>query len=138
MLSSSLDVFEARLPEQTADHDFGLLQAIDERLAMYGWVTNTGIKFVIVVDMEGKPADTLGNRNNVIIGVRDSDLKTAFRALQNAYIRLLRNPFYDPEDHSPQGSKAELNAGSIQISSPMFIREVERIGRDWFPGIQSL
>lgn len=138
MLSSSLDIFEARLPEQTADHDFGLLQAIDERLAMYGWVTNTGVKFVIVVDMEGKPADSNASKNNTVLGVRESDFKPAFRALQNAYIRLLRNPFYNPDDHSPQGQRAERTVGSIQIHSPMFIREVERIGLNWYPGIQTL
>ena len=138
MLSSSLDIFEARLPEQTADHDFGLLQAIDERLAMYGWVTNTGVKFVIVVDMEGKPPDQNASRGSVILGVRDSDFKPAFRALQNAYIRLLRNPFYDPDDHSPQGARANEMTGSLQIQSPAFMREVERIGLAWYPGIQAI
>jgi len=44
LLSSCLDIFEARLPHKTADQDFGLLQAVDERLAMYGWLTNTGVK----------------------------------------------------------------------------------------------
>ena len=137
MLSSSLDIFEARLPEQTADHDFGLLQALDERLSMYGWVTNTGVKFVIVVDMEGRESDATTSRNSVVLGIRDSDFKPAFRALQSAYIRLLRNPFYDPDDHSPlEPAPGQLR--SLQIMSPMFSKEVERIGHTWYPGIQTL
>jgi len=71
-------------------------------------------------------------------GVRDSDLKPAFRALQNAYIGLLRNPFYDPDHHSPVTAKAERRVGSTQITSKGFIREVRRIGDGWYPGVGSL
>lgn len=74
LLSSSLDIFEARLPHKTADQDFGLLQAVDERLAMYGWLTNTGVKFVIIVDMEGRPA-TADTKISAAVGLRDADLK---------------------------------------------------------------
>jgi hypothetical protein len=63
------------MPQKTADQDFGLLQAIDERLAMYGWLTNTGIKFVIIVDMEGRPATANDPRTIAPVGLRDSDLK---------------------------------------------------------------
>jgi hypothetical protein len=75
LLSSCLDIFEARLPHKTADQDFGLLQAVDERLAMYGWLTNTGVKFVIVVDMEGKAAAAQDGKSSTAIGLRDADLK---------------------------------------------------------------
>ncbi|KAK5004381.1 hypothetical protein LTR39_006183, partial [Cryomyces antarcticus] len=63
------------MSHKTVDQDFGLLQAVDERLAMYGWLTNTGIKFVIVVDMEGRPASATDARNGAIVGLRDADLK---------------------------------------------------------------
>ena len=63
------------MPHKTADQDFGLLQAVDERLAMYGWLTNTGVKFVIVIDMEGRPATANDARINTTIGLRDSDVK---------------------------------------------------------------
>lgn len=56
MLNSCLDIFEARMPAKTIGHDFGLLHALDERIAMYGWLLNTGVKLVIVVDMEGRTA----------------------------------------------------------------------------------
>ena len=75
LLSSCLDIFEARLPHKTADQDFGLLQAVDERLAMYGWLTNTGVKFVIVVDMEGRPATAQDSKAATAVGLRDADLK---------------------------------------------------------------
>lgn len=75
---------------------------------MYGWLTNTGVKFVIVVDMEGRPATALDSKTSTAVGLRDADMKPvslklsrqaslsnihqAFRALQTAYIKLLRNP----------------------------------------------
>ena len=42
---------------------------------MYGWLTNTGVKFVIVVDMEGRPATAFDNKAAAAIGLRDSDFK---------------------------------------------------------------
>lgn len=75
MLSSCLDIFEIRMPHKTVDQDFGLLQAIDERLAMYGWLTNTGVKLVIIVDMEGRAASSSDSKNSAALGIRDSDLK---------------------------------------------------------------
>jgi trafficking protein particle complex subunit 2 len=75
VLSSCLDIFEARIPHKTADQDFGLLQALDERLATYGWLTNTGVKFIIVIDMEGRPMTATDARVNTTIGLRDSDVK---------------------------------------------------------------
>jgi trafficking protein particle complex subunit 2 len=76
MLNSSLDIFEARMPSKTIGHDFGLLHALDERIALYGWLLNTGVKLVIVVDMEGRVAT--GNAANAAVvaglGLRNSDL----------------------------------------------------------------
>lgn len=74
MLNSCLDIFEARIPTKTIGHDFGLLHALDERIAMYGWVTNTGVKLVIVVDMEGRPANSGGPSKAAILGLKDRDL----------------------------------------------------------------
>ncbi|KAF1849967.1 Sedlin [Cucurbitaria berberidis CBS 394.84] len=134
LLSSCLDIFEARLPHKTADQDFGLLQAVDERLAMYGWMTNTGVKFVVVVDMEGRPATALDSKSATAVGLRDADLKPAFRALQTAYIMLLRNAFYSP----PIAANIEQRLGSTQITSRNFIREVQRIAGAWYPGVTNI
>jgi len=174
LLSSALDIFQARLPHKPADQDFGLLHAVDERLAMYGWLTNTGVKFVVIVDMEGRVATNLDSKVAMSVGLRDADLKPvsldfvlcfpirpplvdvssarirlvcfcfqshisqAFRALQTAYISLLRNPFYDPDAHTPSAAQAEQRVGSTQITSRKFISEVKRIGEAWVPGLTSI
>ena len=57
--------------------------------------------------------------------------RQAFHALQTAYIRLLRNPFYVPDDHDSRRAKG---AASLEINSPNFVKEVERIGNAWYPG----
>lgn len=78
MLNSCLDIFDIRQHNKAIDQDLGLLQAVDERLAMYGWLTTTGIKFVIVVDMAGRPAPQGGDLGRLppVVGLRDSDLKS--------------------------------------------------------------
>lgn len=60
----------------------------------------------------------------------------AFQAIQTAYIRLLRNPFYVPDDHDPKLSK---NTGALlTITNSKFIDDIERIGRKWYPGVTNL
>ena len=74
MLSSCLDIFEARMPSKPVGQDFGLLQAIDERLAMYGWLTVTGVKFVIIVDMQGRLVRQQQSKLAAPLGSRNSDI----------------------------------------------------------------
>lgn len=74
MLNSSLDIFEARMPSKTVGHDFGLLHALDERIALYGWLLNTGVKLVVVVDMEGRVAPNSEAAKTSMLGLRNSDL----------------------------------------------------------------
>lgn len=105
---------------------------------MYGWLTNTSVKIIIVVDMEGRLATTADIKSSATIGLRDADLKPAFRALQTAYIGLLRNPFYDPDEHSPVTANAEQRVGSTQITSRKFIQEIKRIGDTWAPGVTNI
>jgi hypothetical protein len=139
LLNTCLDVFEIRQNNKTIDQDLGLLQAVDERLAAYGWLTNTGIKFVIVVDMAGRPPAPEDDKKKSppIVGLRDSDLKPAFRALQTAYIQLLQNPFYQPENRSPM-ALANSVGRSAEITNARFIREVKRIGGVWAPGVLNI
>ncbi|KAI9734815.1 MAG: hypothetical protein M1834_001893 [Cirrosporium novae-zelandiae] len=140
MLNSCLDIFEIRQNNKAIDQDLGLLQAIDERLAMYGWLTNTGVKFMIIVDMAGKPARAEGawGKNAPVQGLRDADLKPAFRALQTAYIHLLQNPFFTPDDLAPHAVATRPDSGPSAITSQKFIKEVKRIGDVWAPGIASV
>ncbi|KAI0472948.1 Longin-like domain-containing protein [Xylariaceae sp. FL0804] len=170
LLSSTLDVFEARARAASGGNtssggppssmllsgDYGLLHAVDERLAAYGFETNTGVRFVAVVDMRGRSAEAAARARDraalpkrttsstatassstaattggggagggygtgpgtgagigmgmgsasastqasatAAAGLRDQELKVVFRAMQTAYIRLLQNPFYDPDE----------------------------------------
>lgn len=86
-------MFDIRKRHQPViDQDLGLLHAYDEQFAAYGWLTNTGTKFVIIVDMEGE--DKISKKNgendagkdvsdgkeakrpwNPAVGLRDADLK---------------------------------------------------------------
>lgn len=46
-----------------------MLQAVDERLSIWGWETGTGTRFAVVVDVWGK-AGNKGAR-----GISDGDLR---------------------------------------------------------------
>jgi trafficking protein particle complex subunit 2 len=73
------------------DQDFGLLQAVDEQLAMYGWLTNTGIKIIIVVDMEGRPATAIESKASIPLGLRDADLKPVRQFLTSTTFKLINH-----------------------------------------------
>jgi len=62
----------------------------------------------------------------------------AFRALQSAYIRLLQNPFYVPDDHTPMAVASGGKGKGGKITSQKFIKEVERIGNNWRPGLSAV
>ena len=62
LLSSTIDVFDLRAKQNAAagvglSGDVGLLHAVDDRLAAYGFETNTGVRMVCVVDMRGRRVD---------------------------------------------------------------------------------
>lgn len=154
--------------------DYGLLHAVDERLAAYGYETNTGVKFVVVVDMRGRRIDSAalpsssasstgaaagagaGNNNSsedakgasgesgglsaaarrgaaAVVGLREGDMKPVFRAMQTAYVRLLQNPFYEPDEHAPL-----TGHGGKRIVSRKFGADMRRIGEGWTVGVTSL
>ena len=147
ILNSSLDIFDIRTRSKTnalVDQDLGLLHAVDERLAAYGWLTNTNIKFIIIVDMMGRPpaSDEEGRSTQQpppIVGLRDAEMKPAFRAVQTAYIQLMLNPFYTPEHRTPLQLANSINGRRpATITSKKFANELQRIGRTWYPGITSI
>ncbi|KAL6856485.1 Sedlin [Trichoderma novae-zelandiae] len=186
LLSSTIDVFDLRSKNSTASGDFGLLHAIDDRLAAYGFETNTGVRMVCIVDMRGRRVEAGGTGTgtsaalggsgsgsgsgsggggaaaassgsgggsstltgsssaaaaaaarsavgSVGAGLRDAELKPVFRAMQGAYVRLLQNPFYDPDEHAPLGGK-----GGKRITSKKFGDAMKRIGEAWTPGVTAL
>jgi len=132
LLSSTLDIFVARSSSTltttgSLSGDYGLLHAIDERLACYGFETNTGVKFIVVVDVRGKLVE--GERPYGGIGMREGEMKSVFRNMQKAYVALLQNPFYMPDEHTSQDGK-----GGRKITSRRFGEEMRRIGEGWMPG----
>ncbi|KAH7630288.1 Longin-like domain-containing protein [Sordaria sp. MPI-SDFR-AT-0083] len=160
LLSSTLDVFDLRARRNAAagvglSGDFGLLHAVDDRLAAYGFETNTGTKFVAVVDMRGRRVDGRaghgGGAHGVgglqgggiagggggaaaaaaasSVGLREGEMKVVFKAMQTAYIKLLQNPFFDPDEHSPL-----TGTGGKKITSKKFTEDMRRIGENWGPG----
>jgi trafficking protein particle complex subunit 2 len=140
ILNSSLDIFDIRTRAKSLDQDLGLLHAVDERLAAYGWLTNTGIKFIIIVDMMGRPPSDDADdkrRRPPVVGLRDAEMKPAFRAVQTAYINLMLNPFFTPEERTPL-QLANSNGRPATITSKKFSAELQRIGGLWYPGIANI
>lgn len=123
--------------------DYGLLKNVDERLSVYGWETNTGVKFVVGIDVRGRLEEVEDNaearrkRERKAdaggLGVREGDVKIIFRAIQQAYVGLLQNPFYDPDEHNPSAGR-----GGKKIESRKFINEIRRIGDQWRVGMTTL
>ncbi|KAL2263799.1 hypothetical protein VTK26DRAFT_5091 [Humicola hyalothermophila] len=149
ILSSTLDVFELRARQNAAagtglTGDFGLLHAVDDRLAAYGFEINTGVRFVVVVDMRGRRLDPAaaaaqdhkriaGAGAGAVAGLREGEMRPVFKAMQVAYIRLLQNPFFEPDEHSPPAGQ-----GGRKITSRRFAEDMRRIGENWAPGVTSL
>jgi trafficking protein particle complex subunit 2 len=119
--------------------DLGLLHAVDDRLAAYGFETNTGTRFVAVVDMRGRLLNNnttgggSGGKTAAALGLREGEVKIVFRAMLQAYVALLQNPFYEPDEHAPLGG-----SGGSRITSRRFGEEMRRIGENWTPGVTSL
>lgn len=62
----------------------------------------------------------------------------AFRALQTAYIQLLQNPFYTPDEYTPAAKMASAGINSADIAGQRFVAEVKRIGELWAPGLAKI
>lgn len=137
LLSSTLDVFELRARRVGLTGDYGLLHAVDERLASYGFETNTGVKFVVVVDMRGRRVDggAVAGGAAGAVGLREGEMRTVFKAMQTAYVRLMQNPFFEPDEHSPV---AQTGAAGRRITSRRFAEDMRRIGEGWTPGVTAL
>ena len=53
--------------------------------------------------------------------------------MQTAYIKLLQNPFYEPDEHSPLAGR-----GGKTITSKKFTDDMRKIGETWTPGVTQL
>ena len=72
----------AKSTEPLRDLYLGVLYSTEQH-KVFGYVTNTNVKFVIIVD---------GSNTNI----RDNEIRQMFRKLHNGYANLLYNPFYMP------------------------------------------
>ncbi|XP_050305325.1 trafficking protein particle complex subunit 2-like protein [Anthonomus grandis grandis] len=85
---SSLDIIEEKLnPSNKTATDsrelyLGQLYSL-ETCKIYGYVTNTKIKFIIVVDSTN-------------MSLRDNDIRSMFRKIHSEYADMVSNPFYIP------------------------------------------
>ncbi|OKL58903.1 hypothetical protein UA08_05801 [Talaromyces atroroseus] len=140
LINSCLDIFDLRARNTFIDQDLGLLQALDERLAVYGWLTNTGVKILIIVDLAGRHLAASPQKHDItsVTGIKHSELKPAFRALQTAYIGLLQNPFYTPDKQNVVPQNIPPDDAPLGITDKKFVTEVKRIGDSWRPGLTSI
>ena len=79
MLNTSLDIFDVRTRDHNrVDQDLGMLQAIDDKLSIWGWQTGTGTKFAVIVNAQGKvggKSSMVDSGTRVSKGVGDGDLR---------------------------------------------------------------
>ncbi|KAF7723509.1 Trafficking protein particle complex subunit 2-like protein [Apophysomyces ossiformis] len=68
-----------------------------EDLAVYGYITNTRVKFIVVVSI----TDGI---------IRDADMKAIFRTIHSAYVSQVCNPFYAVDSQRAVNSKAFIRA----------------------------
>ncbi|XP_065065249.1 trafficking protein particle complex subunit 2-like protein [Rhopilema esculentum] len=106
IVHTCLDVIEEKASSLTkASNDprelyLGLLYPTED-YKVYGFVTNTKVKFVIVVEA----ANT---------SLRDGDIRTMFRKLHTAYTDMICCPFYSPGDQIKSKSFHRLVTSLMQ------------------------
>ncbi|KAK7498906.1 hypothetical protein BaRGS_00009998 [Batillaria attramentaria] len=88
---TSLDVVEEKISSVGKNVNdlrelyLGLLYPTED-YKVYGYVTNTKVKFVVVVESSNT-------------ALRDNEIRTMFKKLHGAYVDMLCNPFYTPGDN---------------------------------------
>jgi len=109
-LHTSLDVVEEKLTNSNkssgADNRELYLGSLysSEHQKVFGYVTNTRIKFIIITD----------NNNSTL---RDNEIRQMFRKLHTAYTNIMANPFYIP------GENITSTKFDSMVKSIMGIRE---------------
>ncbi|KAJ8659172.1 hypothetical protein O0I10_005211 [Lichtheimia ornata] len=95
---TSIDVIEERVASgpKNLDSYLGLLYAMED-LAVYGYITNTRVKFIVVVSV----TDGI---------IRDAEMKAIFKKVHAAYLSQVCNPFYNLDSQKSLGGKAFVRA----------------------------
>uniref|UniRef100_A0A183SZQ3 Trafficking protein particle complex subunit n=1 Tax=Schistocephalus solidus TaxID=70667 RepID=A0A183SZQ3_SCHSO len=86
MLSTKSAFFD----KDSSNRYLGLLYPIDDHY-VYGYVTNTNVKFILVQEVHSTVMDASGSSTGMQI---DAKVRKTFQALHDAYVRLLSSPFY--------------------------------------------
>uniref|UniRef100_A0ABK0M8C9 Trafficking protein particle complex subunit n=2 Tax=Rattus norvegicus TaxID=10116 RepID=A0ABK0M8C9_RAT len=90
MVHTSLDVVDEKISAMgkalvdQRELYLGLLYPTED-YKVYGYVTNSKVKFVMVVDSSNT-------------ALRDNEIRSMFRKLHNSYTDVMCNPFYNPGD----------------------------------------
>lgn len=122
LLNACLDIFDIRCKQTSIDQYLGLLHAIDERLAAYGWLTTTGVKLVIIVDLfhqeESAGAGKLAS--SAITGLKDSDMKpVCLVSISNCKPSTRRGLLTSDDRHSEHCRVRIFNSYRIRSTPPM-------------------
>uniref|UniRef100_UPI00358F3615 trafficking protein particle complex subunit 2-like protein isoform X1 n=1 Tax=Myxine glutinosa TaxID=7769 RepID=UPI00358F3615 len=104
---TSLDVVEEKLSavgKTTSDLRelyLGLLYPTED-YKVYGYVANTKVKFVIVIDSSNT-------------SFRDNEIRSMFRKLHTAYTDVMCNPFYTPGDPIQSKTFDDVISSMMQV-----------------------
>ena len=82
----------------------GMLCEVEERLSLYGYITNTGIKFILLLEIihmnedgsrchDGSPSSLYASSTVSSLPSREAELKNMFAQLHDLYVRYTMNPF---------------------------------------------
>ncbi|KAJ3410793.1 Trafficking protein particle complex subunit 2-like protein [Chytridiales sp. JEL 0842] len=90
---TACDIIEERVSagSRHTDQYLGLLYAMED-LAVFGFMTNTRVKFIVVIGV----VDT---------AIKDLEMKNLFKRIHSAYVGLVSNPFWDPESNAKISSR---------------------------------
>uniref|UniRef100_A0A8D1FBA0 Trafficking protein particle complex subunit 2-like protein n=1 Tax=Sus scrofa TaxID=9823 RepID=A0A8D1FBA0_PIG len=99
MLHTSLDVVDEKISAMgkalvdQRELYLGLLYPTED-YKVYGYVTNSKVKFVMVVDSSNT-------------ALRDNEIRSMFRKLHSSYTDVMCNPFYTPGDRIQSRSASQ-------------------------------
>eukprot|EP00573_Skeletonema_grethae_P000492 CAMPEP_0201688752 /NCGR_PEP_ID=MMETSP0578-20130828/2470_1 /ASSEMBLY_ACC=CAM_ASM_000663 /TAXON_ID=267565 /ORGANISM="Skeletonema grethea, Strain CCMP 1804" /LENGTH=345 /DNA_ID=CAMNT_0048173193 /DNA_START=66 /DNA_END=1100 /DNA_ORIENTATION=- len=82
----------------------GMLCEVEERMSLYGYTSNTGIKFILLLEVthvnedgsrcqDGSPSSLYASSTVTSLPSREAELKTIFAQLHDLYVRYTMNPF---------------------------------------------
>nr|KAF6318992.1 trafficking protein particle complex 2 like [Pipistrellus kuhlii] len=105
MVHTSLDVVDEKISAMgkalvdQRELYLGLLYPTED-YKVYGYVTNSKVKFVMVVDSSNT-------------ALRDNEIRSMFRKLHNSYTDVMCNPFYNPGDRIQSRQRVEGQVSSL-------------------------